>query len=332
LQKIPPWGWEHAKERNDRIRFRTWFSEEVLMKAVSFRCEGCGADLKIKTGIKKCICEYCGTEHIIESEQDFAQEKTADPELIKTIRMLIEPVSELQNLTGENERLKKKLDDSMKRERSLRESPYTTAAITGGITAVVVIVLLFLILTVFAIPVGIMIGAIVFACVYYGQRSEYDGLTRSIPKLRAQVENNEKEIRYFKEILDKYDINFIPLKYRNRDAMTFFCEVLETNRAVTLQQAMNLYEDELHRREEKAMAQHQIKLQEEQIRLQKKQLEQMNNNRGDYDDGDAMTKAVTAGALAVGGALLANKTLNKAAKNTAKKAAGAAVKEIIKRM
>ncbi|MBR0149136.1 MAG: hypothetical protein IJM23_08070 [Lachnospiraceae bacterium] len=302
------------------------------MKAVSFRCDGCGADLKLRPGTKKCVCEYCGTEHIIDDGQVYGQEGTADPELIKTIRMLIEPVSELDNLCKNTERIKKKLQESIKREKSLREAPYTTASIAGGITAVVIMILLFFVLTIFSIPVGIIIGLIVFACVYFSQKSEQERLAINIPKLTSQIESNEKEIQYYREILEKYDVSFIPMQYRNRDAMTFFCEVMETNRATSLQQAMNLYEDELHRREQRAMAQRQIDLQEEQIRLQKKQIEQMKNMHDDYDDDDVMTKAVTAGALAVGGALLANKTLNKAAKKTAKKAAGTAVKEIIKRM
>lgn len=56
-----------------------------------------------------------------------------------------------------------------------------------------------------------------------------------------------------------HNIDVIPPDYRYRDAMAFFYNALRNQRAMTMQEAVNLYEDHLHKNRIEAMEAEQLK-------------------------------------------------------------------------
>ena len=75
------------------------------------------------------------------------------------------------------------------------------------------------------------------------------------------------------ELKDNYQFDLVPEDYREREAMAYFVKVLRNGRAASLQQAINLYEDEKHKKQVLRLQQEQLALKQEALDVQRQQME-----------------------------------------------------------
>jgi len=322
------------------------------MEIISLVCPSCGAQLEVNPRLKQGVCNYCGSSFMIDDQKtkielddvesigyEFergrfnAQNDGADPELIEAVGALIEPVCELSNLYLQEKSQKGDIKTEEDRVSFLTSDAgkYIPA---GGVAAVV---MFFAFVLISECGAGVLLGGIIlaaglFAAVYFLQPLCVESMEKSIEGKKRRLEDLKKEIKYFESVLEKYDVNIIPESYRSREAMTFIYNALKNKRAITIQQAVNLLEEEKRLQKEREMQERQLKLQEEQLRLQREQLDQMQEAEEQRRADERNTKiagAVATGAIVAGGAILSNEKARKAVGKAAGKAAGAVLKGII---
>ena len=153
---------------------------------------------------------------------------SANMELASEVKKLLDFLVRLNNMTSELEKKKEEL-----------------SSVQG--TKVWLWLMVFI-----AIPVGIIaflaehwiVGGVAFLCflgIFASPQSE------SEPKLIEDVKKLESRIERIKQKMDNIDWSVIPPDYRNEQAMNFIYQALVNQRAMTMQEAVNLYEDELHK-------------------------------------------------------------------------------------
>ncbi len=325
------------------------------MKIITLECTKCGGHIKVNSSLKQGICNFCGTPFMVDDEvkcvkiafddaaqvgYDFekgrmnAQNDGADPALIQAVQALIEPVCGLEPLRKQTAMLRRQLEKDTKQVEVLRSDVgrFLPASACAGLIALVTIAGTASGGGVSAFFGGLILAAVIFAGVFWGQIVYVRDLERKNAKKVYDIDNNDQEIEYFQEVLKQYDVNIIPQKYRNRDAMTYIHQVLECRQAITMQQAVNLYEEELRRREEAARRERELEMQREQLELQRQQMEELQlaeENRRAKETNKKVAGVVATGALAVGGAAVVGAMSNKKVRKAAGKIAGGVVKGII---
>lgn len=319
------------------------------MEIVSLVCPSCGAKLEANPRLKQGVCNYCGTPFMIDDKKikieldniesvgyEFergrynAQNEGADPELIEAVGALIEPVCGLSDMYIKE---RNRMNDLKREEERVRfltsdSGRYIPAGVCAGACFLFALLMLGAGGGARMFLIGLIIACVGFALVYLLQPAYVQSVEESVKEKTAALEDLKKEIRYFESVLEKYDADIIPETYQNRVAMTFIYNALRDKRAITIHQAINLYEEELRLQRERELQERQMQLQEEQLRLQREQLEQMEEaeeERRASQRNSQIAGAVATGAIVAGGALLANKKARKAAG----KVAGAVIKGII---
>ena len=117
---------------------------------------------------------------------------------------------------------------------------------------------------------GIIVGLVLIGMIGGGSKLAKIILNVVIPRdeqsLNVLIDGLQSKENEIISLQREADFDFIPEKYRNLDALQFFGDAFHDRRARTVSQAINLYEEDKHRREV-------LKLQREQIEIQKKQYE-----------------------------------------------------------
>ncbi len=325
------------------------------MKIITLECTNCGGHIKVNSSLKQGVCNFCGTPFMVDDEvkrvkidfddatqvgYDFekgrmnAQNDGADPALIQAVQALIEPVCGLDSLREQTAMLRRQLEKDTRQAEFLQTDMgrFLPAAVGAGLIMLITIMGTASgggISTFFG---GLFFATAVFAGIFFGQKVYVWDLEKKNAQKVYDIDNNDQEIEYFQEVLKQYDVSIIPKKYRNRDAMTYIHQVLECRQAVTMQQAVNLYEDELRRREEAARRERELEIQREQLELQRQQMEELQlaeEERRSKETNKKVAGAVATGALAVGGAAVVGAMSNKKVRKAAGKVAGSVVKGII---
>ncbi len=109
--------------------------------------------------------------------------------------------------------------------------------------------------------------------------------------------------RHLDELKRTYNFAIIPEEYQYYEALSFFVKALNSGRAASLQQAINLYEDEKHKQKVLRLQAEQNRLKEAELEVQRQQLELAQQKKG-VDWGAV---AATAGAVAVAALTLKGK-------------------------
>ena len=105
---------------------------------------------------------------------------------------------------------------------------------------------------------------------------------------------------------DRYDFHLIPDEYRNAEDLAFLINSLKTQRARTIEQAINLCEDMKHK-------QRMEDYERTQIELQKQLLEEakISNEREDESNHLSIGKEILKGAAIVAGAAIISSIFNR---------------------
>lgn len=237
------------------------------MKLVDLNCPGCGALLKVNPELTKGICNYCGNEFLIDDEIQklnitngvqlgYQQEQgridavnRKRDELLNSLSSAIEPA--------------RKIDDAYRKyqEKEYKYNCYKTGT-NGGI------IVLTILLHIFVVPIVCLIIAFIIGGIYdsgsaFGNAFLILWILSIVFTILIFVMSKKKKmdtkqnLAYqrdnaydkYQERLKKYynKLTFLPPDYRYLDAIESFYRYVNNSRANDIQQAMNLYEEEMHR-------------------------------------------------------------------------------------
>ena len=241
------------------------------MKLIDLTCPGCGAVIKVNSELSRGLCNFCGKEFIIDDEVQ-RMEIVNGKELGFQQQGRLEAVEKNREalLTDLQEALQVQKDyDELSRALLRKKRTYKQKGNTSG-TEIAIVVIGIVIACILGqiisgyIPIegldmlptyitGILlipIGMFVAALIKNGRKNN----EQTCNLLLAEIE--ELELKW-KETEEKYEekIAIIPKDYRNISAIDSFYKFVSNRRADDLKQAVNLYEEELHRqRVEKTQA------------------------------------------------------------------------------
>ena len=249
------------------------------MKVSSFICPHCGAPLSsAKKG--SFFCDFCGAAITVTPESPFdneprqfgyefekgrydAQNSIPGAELAAQIKELIDPLDELRQKTIQLEELKPKVRAA---EKNLKEGDNTNKVLMYALPVVSFIVLIWLDASIIA---AIAVALAIFG--FYKIRNDKREKTAQAvyTRYKDRIANIADDLN---ELYDTYNFDIVPEEYRYHEPMVFFVKVLNSGRAASLQQAINLYEDEKHRNELLRLQQEQNDIKQQELELQRQQL------------------------------------------------------------
>ena len=264
------------------------------MKIISLECPCCKAQLQVNSELKQAACNYCGQMFQLEEEKDnrqmtFDNERdrldAADAIAMETaekIRSLIEPLEELERIKEKKEMLSASLAQQKEKLEKLNGS-LVRKILWGSAAGIVGIGILLLIgggVPAFFVTLLLGTGLVLLEFLWRKYRPVLlAGMVEKKEKTEAEIAIANEQIQTIRR---EHDLSYIPERYRTPEIMRFLCDALESKRVTTLQQAINLYEDELRHRQMYEMQQEQLRIQQEQLRTQQEQvatLQEMEENR-----------------------------------------------------
>ena len=251
-----------------------------MSKVSVHSCPNCGAPLPNSERDPK-FCPFCGTpikivpESVLEIEPrkfgyEFekgrydAQNSIPGSELANEIRKLIKPTEELALAYNRLDELEQKVQAS---EKEMQDSVTANLILMYGLP---VVGFYFLYRVNVPVIAAIVSALLFFAVLRISITLRKKARTATYTDYKAKVEAASAHID---KLYDTYNFNLVPEEYLYREAMTYFVKVLSGGRAASLQQAINLYEDEKHRKKQIQIQQEQLALKQQEIDIQRQQLE-----------------------------------------------------------
>ena len=251
-----------------------------MSKATSLSCPQCGAPLPHADPGRR-FCEFCGApitvtpESLLENEPrkfgyEFekgrydAQNSIPGLELAEKIHELIQPLADLHRAEACLADLEKKV--------ALAKEDVEKADRTNKILMYALPLLLFYAL--FSRGMNIFISlavALGVFIIYKGTVSlKMQSLQDSYSSYKDQMSSAMEQLNV---LLNTYNFDLIPEEYRQREAMIYFVKVLKNGRAASLQQAINLYEEEKHQKRIFRLQEEELALKQQALDVQRQQLE-----------------------------------------------------------
>ncbi len=216
------------------------------MQFVEMKCPSCGAEIKIDRTRKEAYCESCGTKLFVEDIQSTNQlgQPVADASLVDLLKNVAPLYSEKASMDSQ---IKEK-EDSIKlyqsKANSIKLPFYNVEYLNIYLIATVVCGGLTLIGFTNAY-MFLLCGALTVGAVYmYLNTKKKQAVMQEIVKNQSDISDLKKASDDVDRKLSEYAIDAIPQQYRCSDAIDYFCEVLGNQRANTMQQAINLYEED----------------------------------------------------------------------------------------
>ena len=299
------------------------------MKVISFDCPSCGAKLNSDLDRKKVFCEYCGREIIFDDEfqkvvldsqniKDLADEinkgaadmqnKGADDDLITKVCRIKNSLNEYQAVQADVMQKESKLKNQESTRRKL-VSPFSKIIPLGLLVLMIFVLVqmvrysvIFILLRLLVFLLGLAVSIITFRVVYFSMNNSVIELDGKMDLLREELERQRQKLTKLRE---NDGFNLIPDKYLHSDAVDYIYDSLVTKRSITIQQAINAYEEKLYNDKLEEMRQEELRLHQQQLdelRNIKEQNERMHeeNKKGKLSMGDAVK---IGGAVAIGGAI-----------------------------
>lgn len=276
------------------------------MKLVSMNCPHCNAPLKVNPELKSASCNYCGYQFAIDdevrrvriSEEDYepigkavnearmeSDKKTA-AETLEKVGKIRDSYKKTNELQGRGQFLRSKLYDDERRISSIEGWMRFWNLLPNSLSLFIIpagILILFIIMGAAAwfAAGGVIVTGFIFAFVSffilrhmrYRQNNEYGGLVAEANALKQDIAQNDEELQ---RVAADADYSFVPQKYHSPAALDFIYQALFDKRAYDLAQAINLYEDDVYRKNMQRM-------QDEQLRVQKQQLEEMRAQKAESE-------------------------------------------------
>jgi len=230
------------------------------MKLVELKCPKCGSVLQINAELTRGLCNYCGNEFLVEDEvnkikivngKEFgyeqwqgAQDAINDQkqELMKKLECVVGPASNVEKLRMQYENRCNIYNSWIPIQES---SPIMQIGI--GFLVSIIIVLLSGIKGKSAMVLWIVVWWVLSGILIFRSCNAYYQKVKEKEEYKKQTDDiKEKYDAELKALMNKLD--FIPQDYRDAKAVESIYSYLRNNRANDMTQAINLYEEEKHRR------------------------------------------------------------------------------------
>ena len=236
------------------------------------KCPNCQANLELNPALKEAYCEYCGTKIMVAGVQSANQlgQPIADAHLVEMLNAVAPILTKNESLSAtlaQKNSLLKKNQQSLSRIKlpfidndkvdffnAAHETKYLIVFICGIVLAAITMFIPYITALSFFlfIPAAVAMGFI-----YRGTHNKqiYE---RTIAQTQHEIWGIQEEIKDNNDKLSKYNIDAIPPKYRVGSIIDFFIDVLNNQRATNMQQAINLYENDLRDKKIEAMQEQQL--------------------------------------------------------------------------
>lgn len=270
------------------------------MRIVDLTCPGCGAPLSAKGDRKYIFCTYCGKQIFLDDTVNvrFSNAYEAGREFERGRQSAAQQGPNMELAT----KLRKVRDRMAQREELERQIELAQGVLVsaktakidmaGFIIAVIIVVLLALMVHPALAILCLCGGIAALIAVYNGKkRKKLAAVAEKQAHLTELVRQKDKIPR------DSLGIN-LSEKYMTVQALSSLYELVVNERAYTLQQAINLYEDRVHQRKMERLAREQLEAQQRQIELLEQQ-QREKEEEGSDSDGFGLGKALLIGGLAV---------------------------------
>lgn len=239
------------------------------MQLITMECPKCHASLEFNRARKEAFCEFCGAKILLDGIESVNQlgQPIADEALLELLKETGPLFSNKDAITfslpqkeASLRQLKQKLD---KLPPAVFRADYISKYLIAGIVSAVLFLLFLFIYPPVILLFMLTTGASVFLYKYTKDRMIAE---ETAAKTQTEIDNLKKALTEIDNNLSQYDINAIPSPYRNGMAIDFIYDVLKNQRATTMQQAINLYEEDKRNKKMESMQQQQMRIQEQQLR------------------------------------------------------------------
>ncbi len=247
------------------------------MRLVDLICPSCGATIKVNSELSRGICNYCGRHFLVDDEikkyritngvqLGYQQEQgrrgavdSSRDDLLRMLSMAIDPIKEIERAYGfyaqAEQRLRRFGAGDFAVEivvtvlLHISIIPLVCLIVASGFAELIVTAtgtedsfakaIMLLVFSIFAWLITVLITIPIL----YGL---YTGKQKTKMRLNSQYSNAKNQYqKAVKRLGGK--ISFLPPDYRYSEAVESFYRYVNNYRANDLQQAINLYEEEMHR-------------------------------------------------------------------------------------
>lgn len=260
------------------------------MKLTALECPKCNAPLEINPESTYVTCNCCGCRFMIDSESGKAIPDSEDVykmgyafergryerqsqecrNLANKVKVLKKPIMELQARKSTLEFLSAQIS-------SLKAKQQQQASFIGKIKTFQIPAYLLaatILLSVLGIGIGITFAGIIASAILFWimslkRKKDQEAVSNLIQQNSEALAKTRNEIHL---ITTTYEIELIPEKYHTETAIDYICEVLCNQRAFNISQALNLYEDDMHKKRMENFQKEQLEIQRAE-KLQRERLE-----------------------------------------------------------
>lgn len=225
------------------------------MQLLSMECPGCGAHLEINPTLKEAYCQYCGTKLLIDGMQatNILGQPVADEHLLQMLREVSPLISKKEELESSLTAQKDDLESTQSRINSKTVSKIIFNPQYEQIYKIVLLICtaMIFISILFVQSLGlafVFVLATIAMWQLYKNTVNYRGELNHLTSTKDSIKQLEKDMAEIEEKLKPYNIDVIPSQYRNGTALKFIYNALNSQRATTMQQAINLYEEDKRNR------------------------------------------------------------------------------------
>ena len=257
------------------------------MKVSNLVCPHCGAPL-YSTKRGTVYCEFCGSAVAVTPESPLeneprqfgyefekgrfdAQNSIPGAALAAEIKKLIPPLDDIRQATIQLDELKSKVQ---KVEAELKDGNSTNIFLMYILPVASFFFLRWLDAS---FIVAIVVSLFIFGFYYIRNTGRKKSLENAYSSYKEKLAATADHLN---EVYNSYHFDIVPEEYRQREPMKFFVKVLSSGRAASLQQAINLYEEDKHQKEL-------LRLQQEQNALKKQELEVQRQHLKDQQEFNA---------------------------------------------
>ena len=297
------------------------------MKLIALKCPGCGAELEVNSSLKQAVCNYCGQTIYVQKDLDsmdarqfgfefehgrMEAQSTVNEDLVTRVRKLEQVLTELNALNKAEAELRGKIsqiETKINSSGKLIKRVITLSCLFGGLTIAVSILLDYPVMqSILWGLIAALAGGILAAISFIPAKVN----AHRLEKVNAKY---EKLVNAKKQIMaegSSEDIKLIPDKYWNSEALGYICDVLTNKRAMSIQQAINLYEDNLYKQKQLMLQEETMRYQQDRIDLEKtRQKQQQLQMQQDQENLKELGKDIIKGAAVLGASAIVKGIINR---------------------
>lgn len=247
-----------------------------MSRVSGYTCPHCGAPLST-ANYGKVRCDFCGSTVTISADiseprqlgYEFekgrydAQNSIPGAELAAEIKKLIKPLDDLQQSTTQLNELKSKIQEV---EKEINNGDKTNKLLMYALPLTSFFFLIWLNTSYIA---AILVALFIFGFYKIRVTNREKSLQTAYVLYKEKMATTADHLN---ELYNTYNFDVIPEEYQKREPMTFFVKALNSGRAASLLQAINLYEDEKQHKEILRMQQEQNIIKQQELEIQRQQL------------------------------------------------------------